>query len=439
MPEVILRSEPQFYNTYAVFNHRTYITEFLSDEECRALQYIYERPADLHTIAQQSKMTQKTCQKFLDRMVKLGYVQANADDSIVKPPERVAVKREAYRSFSLPILSSPTSVDIFVTNRCNLKCVHCFSSRDDQMMHELSLQKLASIFDQLERLGVLEVRINGGEPLLHPEIHEILKTLGKRKFRSVILTNGTLLRKEIVTLLKETNVIPTISLDGSEAEQHDAFRGSKGSFDDTLKALELLHQENIQYGINCCLHKKNLTTYKGIIDLAVKYGAYRIAFLDLKISNRLRKHLDWIPSYKEYRDMVPDLVASRVRYGTRIDVSLSTFMHCYPLEEAVAESKNGHVSCKAGRTRLSIDSDGSVYPCNLVISDPKWAMGNIGDQRILDIWFSKKWSFFRGDVKISDLIRCRNCKDSNKCQDFFCRLLPYVENGNPLGPHPKCG
>jgi len=92
-----------------------------------------------------------------------------------------------------------------------------------------------------------------------------------------------------------------------------------------------------------------------------------------------------------------------------------------------------------GRTRLSIDCDGSVYPCNLFISDPKWAMGNIGDQRILDIWFSQKWSFFRGDVKISELVRCRNCKDLNKCRDFFCRLLPYVENGNPLGPHPKCG
>jgi radical SAM protein with 4Fe4S-binding SPASM domain len=108
------------------------------------------------------------------------------------------------------------------------------------------------------------------------------------------------------------------------------------------------------------------------------------------------------------------------------------------LEEAVAEVRNGYVSCKAGRTRLSIDCDGSVYPCNLVISDPRWAMGNIKDQRILDIWFSQKWSFFRGDVKMSDLTLCRNCKDSDKCQDLFCRLLPYLENGNPFGPHPKC-
>ena len=437
-PEVILRPEPQFYDTYAVFNHRTCMTEFLSEEECRALQYIYERSADISTIALQSNMTGKSCRKFLDRMVKLGYVLANADDPMVKPPERLAVKREAYRSFSLSFLSAPTSVDIFVTNRCNLKCVHCFSSKDDKMIHELSLEKLESIFDQLEKLGVLEVRINGGEPLLHPEIHEILEALGRRKFRRVILTNGTLLGKEILTLLRQANVIPTISLDGSKAEQHDAFRGVKKSFDDTIKALELLHEANIEYGINCCLHKKNLATYEDIIDLAVKYGSYRISFLDLKISNTLRRHLDWVPSYKEYQEIVPYLVLSRARYRTKIDVSLSTFMHCYPLEEAVAEVRNGYVSCKAGRTRLSIDCDGSVYPCNLVISDPRWAMGNIEDQRILDIWFSQKWSFFRGDVKISDLILCRNCKDSDKCQDFFCRLLPYLENGNPFGPHPKC-
>ena len=434
----ILRSEPQYYNTYVVFDYKKVRTEFLTDEEFRTLEHIYHKPATIGEISKKVGMEFNKCEKFLKRMKQLGFIKANVDSSKGWRPKRVKANKALHKRFPIPFLSAPTSVDVFITSRCNLNCVHCFSSRDEKSKHDLSIEDLKSIFNQLEELGILQVRINGGEPLLHPEVHEIFNTLKERRFRKVILTNGTMLDEEMVNLLKDSKVTPTISIDDSDAEEHDLFRKSKGSFNRIIEGLKILQKNEVQYGINCCLHKRNLKRCEKIISLAIKYGACRIAFLDLKLSDRLKANEVWIPSYNEYQNAMFDLIAARIVYKGKIDISLDAFLHCYPLSECVLEAERGYISCKAGRTGFSIGVDGSIYPCNLVLYDQKWNMGNIKDERIRNIWFFKKWLYFRGGVKRSDLNKCKDCKDFIECKDFYCRLISYITNGDFLGPHPKC-
>jgi len=436
-PTAILRSESQYYGTHAVFDHRRVKTEFLTDEEVRALEYIYDKPADVREISKGAEMDYRRCEKFLERMIKSGYVQKGVDAQGSKPPERIKIGSELYGRFPVPFLSAPTAVDVFITSRCNQYCIHCFSNGGKDNVQELSLSDLESIFDQLEKVGVLEVRINGGEPLLHREIGKILSYFKEKRFRKVMLTNGTLLDEETALLLKESGTVPTVSLDDSVAEGHDLFRGVKGSFKRTVEGLKILQKHGIQYGINCCLHKNNLSRYEEIIGLAAEHGASRIAFLDLKPVGRMKNHLNWVPSYREYQQLMNHLMFARAKHKG-IDVSLDVFMHCLPLEESILEARKGYVSCQAGKTRLSVDSEGLVYPCNLVISDPRWIIGDVKKEKIWDIWFSEKWSFFRGKVKISDLQKCRDCRNLRKCKDFYCRLLPYSTDGNVFGPHPKC-
>ncbi len=326
-------------------------------------------------------------------------------------------------------------MDVFITGKCNLRCVHCFSSTKETV--DLSLDALESIFNQLEAMGVLEVRINGGEPFMHPDISKILQMLEHRRFRKVILTNGTLLIDEIVMQLKKSNIIPTVSLDDSDAASHDLFRGVDGTFKKTLAGLKSLHENGIQYGINCCLHSKNLEKVEKIVNLGLSQGAFRIAFLSLKSLGRMRNHEEWIPSQKEYEKILPQLLLLKAKHSL-IDVSSDVFLSCPVMGESALEAKKGYVSCKAGRTIMSIFSDGFVYPCNSVLGDPKWKMGDSRIEQLSDIWFSRNWSFFRGAVKINDLKKCRNCKEMKRCKDFYCRLLPYSATGDPFGPSPKC-
>ena len=435
----ILRSEPQYYNTYVVFDYNKVRTEFLTNKEFRVLEYIYHKPATIDEIFKKVGMEFKRCKEFLKRMKQLGFIDVNIDRSKYWWPKRVKDKDDkVYKKFPIPLLSAPTSVDVFITSRCNLNCVHCFSSRNEKSKYDLSIEDLKSIFNQLEELGVLQVRINGGEPLLHPEMHEIFNMLKEKRFRKVILTNGTMLDEEMIRLLKDSKVTPTISIDDSETEEHDLFRKSKGSFSRTIEGLKLLQKNEVQYGINCCLNNRNLKRCEKIINLAIKYGAYRIAFLDLKPSDRLRANEVWIPSYNEYQNAMPDLIAARFVYKKKIDISLDAFLHCYPLSECTLEAKRGYISCKAGRTGFSIGADGSIYPCNLVLYDQNWNMGNIKDERMSSIWFSEKWLYFRGGVKRRDIKKCKDCEDFIDCKDFYCRLISYTTNGDFFGPHPKC-
>lgn len=432
---VVLRAEPQYYGTYVAFDCVKAQTEFLDEDEFKILNRLYGRVADIEEVSRDTKISPSKCAKFLKRALESELVRKSEIATEAFPAKSTEINREFFARFPVPILSAPSSVDVFITSRCNLKCVHCFSAANAAV--DLSLEDLQSIFDQLEKMGVLEVRINGGEPLLHPSIGKVLQMLERRRFRKVILTNGTLLSDEIAKQLKKSNVTPTVSLDDSDAEGHDLFRGVNGTFEKTLAGLKTLQKNRVQFGINCCLHAKNLNKIENIVNLVANQGASRIAFLDLKPIGRMRNHKEWVPLQREYEATVPHLMVSKAKHR-RIDVSLDVFLSCPVLRESVLEARKGYISCKAGRTGMSIFSDGLVYPCNSVIGDPKWIMGNSKNETLTDVWFSDNWAFFRGAVKTNDLKKCRDCKAMKRCKDFYCRLLPYAATGDPFGPSPKC-
>jgi radical SAM protein with 4Fe4S-binding SPASM domain len=436
-PRVVLRSEPQYYDTYAAFEHRKVVTEFISKNEYQALQYIYDKPAELEEISKKSGIELGKAKKFLRDMERKGFVERFDPKIEYFIPVRKIFDPKVFHNFKIPILSAPTSVDLFLTSRCNLRCVHCFSAVEGPRKQDFPIEKFKATLQQLEQLGVFEIRINGGEPFLHPEIEEVLLELEDKRFRRVIITNGTLLNEEYARLLRKSGTIPTISLDGAAPEEHDSFRGVPGSFEETLNAMKILKKMNVTYGVNTCIHRKNMKNFSEIIKLAESLGASRIAFLDLKEVGRMKKNSKWIPTQRDYQKTLRKINALKM-LNRKIDVSSDVFLHCYPLRESVQEAKNDYVTCQAGKTRLSIDTDGTIYPCNLVISDPRWRMGNILEQDLSEIWFSEKWSFFRGDVKIKDLEKCGKCESLKKCIDFYCRMLPYEATGNPLGPYPNC-
>lgn len=128
-PTVVLRSEPQYYNAHAAFDCSSTRTEFLTGDEYRTLAYIYSTPSGVDEISKSIGIKHQKCERFLNRMAKNGYVQVNPDRPIVRPPRQAKADPALFGQFVLPFLSAPASVDIFVTSRCNLNCVHCFSSR----------------------------------------------------------------------------------------------------------------------------------------------------------------------------------------------------------------------------------------------------------------------------------------------------------------------
>ena len=340
---VILRSEPQYYETFAVFDYRKVSTEFLTEEEYRVLEHLSRQPSFSDQLAEELHVDHGKCNRFLKRMVGLGYVGQSEILGEVPSP-RAGVDPGLFKRFPIPFLSAPMSVDVFVTSRCNLRCAHCFASSSEGSASELAYRDLESIFNQLESMGIFEVRVNGGEPLLHDGIDKILAFLRKKRFRKVILTNGTLLDGRIVKLLKESGTIPTISLDDSQGKSHDSFRGVEGAFDRTIKAMRLLRDCGVEYGINCCINRTNMARYEEIITLAEKCGASRIAFLDLKPTGRMKNNLSLVPSYREYEGLMAGLLVAKAKHR-KIDVALDAFPE---LATSIAATRKGHLDLALG-------------------------------------------------------------------------------------------
>src|SRR5262245_15506476 len=96
--------------------------------------------------------------------------------------------------------SSLQEADLNITDRCNLTCEYCSVSVKpvSDKTPELSLQKIEQLFNEFEELGVSLVRLVGGEPFVRKDIKQILQMAGHRRFRTVLLTNGTAVRHEHV-------------------------------------------------------------------------------------------------------------------------------------------------------------------------------------------------------------------------------------------------
>ena len=387
-PNVVLRFEPQFYSTFAAFHCRRVETCFYPGWQFEVLGQLAKQPSNVEEMALTLKIGKDRLRNFLDSQLQSGFVVLDNQDNLSPVHVPARVSRDAFDGFPSPFLSAPSTVDIFLTRACNLKCSHCFSQGGRPLKNELSLKEWVSVFDQLGEMGALQVRLNGGEPFMHRRIYDILAHLRHMRFRKVILTNGTMLNEKAIDALVNADVTPTISLDGPTARIHDDFRGVPGAFDRTLRALRLLSEKHVMYGINTCVHSENIGEIEDMIQLAIKFGAARIGLLGLVESGRLATTKKTIVSGSEYVVLSLSLLRVVRKYSAKIQILETIVSHGVPIENA------GVFAC-------SMDSDGGVYPANSVLGDARFKVGSLRESTLREIWFSHRWIPFRRGLKKS--------------------------------------
>ena len=116
--------------------------------------------------------------------------------------------------------------------------------------------------------------LTGGEPLLRPDIFEIAAYGDKKGLRMVLATNGILVTEQIAGNMLTAGIKRvSISIDGMNAESHDAFRAVAGAFAGALAGIEAMKKAGMEFQINTTITKANLDQLPGIMDLAIKLGA----------------------------------------------------------------------------------------------------------------------------------------------------------------------
>ena len=171
-----------------------------------------------------------------------------------------------------------------LTSDCNLRCVYCYARGGENKEYmKFSTAKKAIEEHYSERL---KVQFTGGEPLLN---YKLIRKLAERyEVRFSVQTNGTLVTAEKAEELSELGVKIGISLDGP-ADVNDRLRpyaDGSGSTEDVLRAMMVLKNLGIPYGVTCVVTRENQDRLKELIDIAYAFGTRSVSFDILKKAGR---------------------------------------------------------------------------------------------------------------------------------------------------------
>ena len=187
------------------------------------------------------------------------------------------------------------SLYLYLTDHCNLRCGHCWISptifRDQQVT--IHLEILIKCILEAKSLGLQSVKLTGGEPLLHPELDELLHFLSSEELVVYIESNGILFDRKMVETFRSCEVEHiSVSLDGATEEFHDEIRGVKGSFQKTLKGLRILSDSGLNFQIIMTLQRKNREEIPGLVELSRKLGAGSLKINPLQPCGRAKEAFD---------------------------------------------------------------------------------------------------------------------------------------------------
>ncbi len=166
------------------------------------------------------------------------------------------------------------------TSRCNLKCKHCYANAGKAAPDELTTEQAKEVVDQLDKAGVVAVALSGGEPTLREDFLEIASYIHRKGMYVSVASNGTLITKEFAKRMKDAGVgYIEISLDHTNPEIHDEFRGVKGAWKRTVEGIRHCVEAGITTGIATTVTKYNYDNIPEMIKLAQKLRVHRfVAF-----------------------------------------------------------------------------------------------------------------------------------------------------------------
>jgi len=283
------------------------------------------------------------------------------------------------------------------TNRCNLSCLHCYSRADLDAKDTLSTEDIMQTLPKLRDNGVKFIIFSGGEPLTRKDIYDIADRCKELGIVTYLSTNGLYTTTHNAQKILDTFDYVGISIDGSP-EVHDKFRGLKGSFRESMKAVDLLNSYNqTKVGIRFTMTRDTYDDLEFIFRLAQEHNIPKIYISHLVYSGRGLDNLKMDITKEQRRRAVDFVIEKAFEYqenGTDIEivtgnmemdavVFLETFSQKYPhLATQMRERLIKWGGNSAGRKLLNIDSFGNVKP------DPFFPkiIGNILTEDFSDIW-----------------------------------------------------
>ena len=348
----------------------------------------------------------------------------------------------------MKVMRTPRSVDLSITNKCNLRCAYCshFTSAGD-VGCELPTEEWLEFFEELNRCAVTNVTLEGGEPFCRKDLGELIGGIVRNRMRFQILSNGTLTTDEMAAFLASTGRCDgvQVSIDGSIPETHDAFRG-EGNFMRAVRGIKTLQKHQVPVSVRTTLHRENIKDLEGIARLLLDdvglpvFSTNAATFMGL-----CRQNADRVQLTAHERSVAMETLMKLNRdYSGRILAAAGPLAHgktWLEMERARREGKEripgrGYLSgCGGVMNTIAVRADGIMVPC---IQMSHIELGRIGRDDLAKVWqnhpeLGKLRE--RRNAPLSDFEFCRGCDYINYCTGS-CPALAYTILGEENHPSP---
>ena len=289
---------------------------------------------------------------------------------------------------------------LFITNRCNLRCQMCGVCEHDPVndgQPDLTTEEWKGVIRSGVKLGTTLASVSGGEPLLRPDVYEIVRYARDQGMAVHMCSNGVLLNRENVLKLRDCDVnTVSISIESPVREIHEQLRGPD-TFDKAVESVHLLRElaPKIRIGINYLITTANFRNMAAMIPFAEQLGVYQVKFAPIHTNllhkrKRIESYSSLIFGQEDLADLDCEVralmrAAKRSRIQTTSTMFLSGISSLY--------SKPRQFRCYAGYAAVAVNPSGVVVPC----CDMEGAL-SVRDQPLEEIWRSKEFQELRKEV-----------------------------------------
>jgi pyrroloquinoline quinone biosynthesis protein E len=317
-----------------------------------------------------------------------------------------------------------------LTYRCPLRCAYCSNPVAlEAYADELSSAEWRRVLAEARALGVLQVHLSGGEPLLRRDLPELAAYAHELGLYTNLITSGHALSAARTATLAAAGLDHVqLSFQDATAASADELAGRR-IHERKLAAAALVRAAGLPLTVNVVLHRRNIERVGVLIDLAVDLGADRLELANTQYYGwALLNRRALLPTRDQLTAAEATVAAARERLAGSLQI---VYVVCDYHETWPKPCMNGWAS-----RQLTVTPNGDVLPCPAAAQIPGLEVSGVRDRPLAEIWYdSPAFTRFRGTNWMPE--PCRGCA-RKELDHGGCRCQAFQLTGDPAATDPVC-